>query len=209
MGASNIRLGEGAPLAPTQPYAASKAAAEMALRCYGQSYGLELVVIRSCNLVGGRQRARKLIPTAVQNLAAGLPVPIFGDGFHRREYLAVEDLCEVLCQALTLNLPAGVYNCTSGIALQTTEVVDLIAKALGVKSVSARVRDRLVHDRYYAMDASKLNAHGWKPTVSPADAIAGAAIEMKSAWDKGEVLTERYSSQALKAELADPRNNGM
>ena len=92
LGASQFPLDEDAPLRPTQPYAASKAAAEMALRCYSESYGLELVVIRSCNLVGGRQRARKLIPTAVQNLAVGLPVPIYGDGSHRREYLAVEDL---------------------------------------------------------------------------------------------------------------------
>lgn len=201
LGASNIRLGEDAPLAPTQPYAASKAAAEMTLRCYSQSYGLELVIIRSCNLVGGRQRARKLIPTAVQNLAAGLPVPLFGDGLHQREYLAVEDLCEVIRQALTRALPAGVYNCTSGIALQTIEVVGLIAKTLAVEPVFAHVKDRLVHDRYYAMDASKLNAHGWKPTVSPADAIAAAAIEMKSAWDKGQVLTERYSGRVLEAEL--------
>lgn len=191
LGASNIPLSEDAPLRPTQPYAASKAAAETALRSYSQSYGLELVVIRSCNLVGGRQRARKLIPTAVQNLAAGLPVPVFGDGFHRREYLAVEDLCEVVNQALTRSLPAGVYNCTSGIALQTVEVVDLIAKVLEVEPVFAYVKDRLVHDRCYAMDASKLNARGWKPTVPPADAIAAAAIEMKSAWDHGQVLTPR------------------
>lgn len=191
LGASNIPLDEDAPLAPTQPYAASKAAAEMTLRCYGQSYGLELVIIRSCNLVGGRQRARKLIPTAVQNLAAGLPVPIFGDGLHLREYLAVEDLCEVVRRALTRTLPAGVYHCSSGIALKTTDVVGLIAKALTVEPTLAYVQDRLVHDRYYAMDAAKLKAHGWKPLVSPAHAIAAAAIEMRSAWSKGEVLTEK------------------
>jgi dTDP-glucose 4,6-dehydratase len=195
LGASDIRLDEDAPLAPTQPYAASKAAAEMTLRCYSQSYGLELVIIRSCNLVGGRQRARKLIPTAVQHLAAGLPVPVFGDGFHQREYLAVEDLCEVIGQALTRALPAGVYNCTSGIALQTIEVVDLIAKTLAVEPVCAHVEDRLVHDRCYAMDPSKLNAHGWKPAVSPADAIAAAAAEMKCAWDKGQLLTGRHSDR--------------
>lgn len=196
LGASNIPLDEDAPLRPTQPYAASKAAAEMALRCYSQSYGLELVVIRSCNLVGGDQRARKLIPTAVQSLAAGLPVPVFGDGFQQREYLAVKDLCEVIWSALTRVLPAGIYNCTSGIAYQTIEVIDLIAKALAVEPTFAHVRDRLVHDRSYAMDASKLHTHGWKPTVSPADAITAAAIEMKSAWDNGQMLTDRSTSRA-------------
>jgi dTDP-glucose 4,6-dehydratase len=191
LGPSYIPLDEEAPLRPTQPYAASKAAAEMTLRCYSQAYGLELVVIRSCNLVGGWQRARKLIPTAVQNLAASQPVPIFGDGLHRREYLAVEDLCEVILLAVARTLPAGVYNCTSGTALKTFEVVDIVAEALGVEPLVAHVDERLVHDRCYAMDAAKLNAHGWKPMMSPADAIAAAAVDMKSAWDNGQLLTHR------------------
>jgi len=191
LGPSRFPLGEDAPIRPTQPYAASKAAAETALRCYSESYGLELVVIRSCNLVGGRQRARKLIPTAVQNLAVGLPIPIYGDGSHQREYLAVDDLCDVLSQAVTRTLPAGTYNCTSGIALRTVEVVGIIAKALAVEPIMVEVRDRLVHDRCYAMDTSKLKAHGWKPQIAPADAIAAAAIELKSAWDNGQILTRR------------------
>ena len=194
LGVSRLPLDEKAPLRPTQPYAASKAAAEMTLRCYSDSYGLDLVIIRSCNLVGGRQRARKLIPTAVQNLAAKLPVPIYGDGSHQREYLAVEDLCEVISRAVTRSLPAGIYNCTSGIALRAIEVVKIIAETLGVEPAMVKVEDRLVHDRCYAMDASKLEAHGWKPQVPPTDAIAAAAIELKSAWDDGQILTHRAGS---------------
>jgi dTDP-glucose 4,6-dehydratase len=188
LGPSWFPLDEEAPLRPTQPYAASKAAAEITLRCYSQSYGLELVIIRSCNLVGAWQRARKLVPTAVQYLAKGLPVPIFGDGSHRREYLAVEDLCEVISQAVTRTLPAGIYNCTSGISIQTTEVVDIVAQALGIELLFSQVEDRLVHDPCYAMDASKLNSYGWKPQTVPADAIARAAIKLKAAWDNGQVL---------------------
>jgi dTDP-glucose 4,6-dehydratase len=206
LGVSWLPLDETAPLAPTQPYAASKAAAELALRCYSESYGLELVVIRSCNLVGGRQRARKLIPTAVQHLAAGLPVPVFGDGSHRREYLAVEDLCQVILQAVTRSLPAGIYNCTSGIALQTVEVVDIVAEALGIEPISVHVKDRLVHDRCYAMDASKLNAHGWKPQATPADAIAAAAVELKSAWDDGQMLTHRARRRSAWANAPHSRS---
>lgn len=191
LGPSQFPLGEDAPLRPTQPYAASKAAAEMALRCYSESYELDLVIIRSCNLVGGRQRARKLIPTAVQSLAAGMPVPIFGDGSHQREYLAVEDLCDVISHAVTRALPAGIYNCTSGIALRTVEVVGIIAEALAVEPIKVEVEDRLVHDRCYAMDMSKLKAYGWRPRITPADAIATAALELKSAWDHGQILTRR------------------
>jgi dTDP-glucose 4,6-dehydratase len=194
LGPSWCPLDEEAPLRPTQPYAASKAAAEMTLRCYSESYGLELVIIRSCNLVGARQRARKLVPTAVQYLATGLPVPIFGDGSHRREYLAVEDLCEVISQAVTRTLPPGIYNCTSGIAIQTTEVVDIVAEALGIEPIYIQVEDRLVHDLCYAMDASKLSSYGWKPQTAPADAIAATAIRLKTAWDNGQVLTCRAAA---------------
>ena len=191
LGVSSVPLAEDAPLRPTQPYAASKAAAEMALRCYSESYGLGLVVIRSCNLVGHRQRARKLIPVAVRHLAAVLPVPVFGDGAHRREYLAVEDLCEVIAQAVTGALPPGIYHATSGVALRTLEVVEIVAEALGVEPASAQAHDRLVHDRSYAMDASKLAAHGWKPQIPPADAIVAAAAGMKRAWEAGDVLIRR------------------
>jgi dTDP-glucose 4,6-dehydratase len=189
LGPSEVPLDEEAPLRPTQPYAASKAAAEIALRCFSESYDLELVIVRSCNLVGGEQRARKLIPTAVENLASGLPVPIFGDGLHRREYLAVEDLCEVISTAVAGGLPAGVYNCSSGTSLQTIEVVNIVAKSLGIEPTIAYVKDRLVHDRCYSMDASKLKQYGWKPKTSATDAIAAAAIEMKRSWENGEKLT--------------------
>jgi dTDP-glucose 4,6-dehydratase len=191
LGPSRAPLDERAPLRPTQPYAASKAAAEIALRCFSEAYGLELVIVRSCNLVGGTQRARKLIPTSVEHLASGLPVPIFGDGLHRREYLAVDDLCEVIARAVDRSLPAGDYHCTSGISLRTVEVVNIVAESMGAGAALAHVTDRLVHDRSYSMDASKLKAHGWKPKVAPADAIAAAAVEMKCAWDNGEKLTRR------------------
>lgn len=191
LGPSSLPLGEGAPLRPTQPYAASKAAAEMTLRCYSECYGLDLVVIRSCNLVGGRQRACKLIPTAVENLVAGIPVPIFGDGLHQREYLAVEDLCEVISWAVNRKLPADVYNCTSGVAFSTIEVVRIVAEALEVEPRSVWVGDRLVHDRAYAMDASKLHSRGWEPRVLPAAAIVAAVIEMREARKNGESLTRR------------------
>lgn len=189
LGVAGRALAEDAPYRPTQPYAASKAAAEMTLRCYGDAYGLDLVVIRSCNLVGGRQRARKLVPTAVQHLAAGQPVPVFGTGLHVREYLAVEDLCEVLRMATDGQIPSGTYNCTSAEGLAVLEVVNVVAAALGVPPHIIHVADRLVHDQSYAMNPSLLRSFGWKATATPAQAIARAAIDLHAAWRHGEDLT--------------------
>lgn len=189
LGASNRPLNENNPYRPTQPYAASKAAAEMTLRCYSDTYGLDLVVIRSCNLVGGRQRARKLIPIAVLSLSAGQPVPIFGTGLQVREYLAVEDLCNVLWMAIDGGLPSGIYNCTSAINFTVIQVVDVIAAALGVHPSRVHVADRLVQDQAYAMDSSLLRSFGWKPKIPPTQAMTRAAIDLHAAWQRNEDLT--------------------
>jgi dTDP-glucose 4,6-dehydratase len=189
LGASNWPLNENDPYRPTQPYAASKAAAEMTLRCYSDTYGLDLVVIRSCNLVGGRQRARKLIPITVLSLASRQPVPVFGTGLQVREYLAVEDLCNVLWMATDGGLPSGIYNCTSAIGFTVLEVVDVIAAALGVHASRVHVADRLVQDQAYAMDSSLLHSFGWKPKITPTQAMTRAATDLHTAWQHGEDLT--------------------
>ncbi len=179
---------EDAPLCPTQPYAASKANAETTLRCYRDTFGMDLTVVRSCNLVGGRQRARKLIPKAVQEMSAGRPVPIVGTGRQTREYLAVEDLGDVLLQASAGALPTGIYHCTSAVAFDVFGVVEVLAAALGLRPELIHVPDRLVQDQAYAMDPGLLRSLGWKPRLSPADAMARAAVEMHAAWRRGEKL---------------------
>jgi dTDP-glucose 4,6-dehydratase len=189
LGPSDVPLAEDAPMRPTQPYAASKAAAEMVLRCYADTYGLDVVVLRSCNLIGGRQRARKLIPTAVTALLAGRPVPVFGDGSHVREWLAVEDLCEAVLVAADRSTPPGTYHCASGVRLSVSDVIRRVAAALEVEPGWTHVTDRLVHDRSYAMDSGLLRSYGWKPERDIGDAIAAAARAMARAARGGEVLT--------------------
>lgn len=189
LGVSDWPLDEDAPYRPTQPYAASKAAAEMTLRCYSRTYGLDLIVIRSCNLVGGRQRARKLIPIAVQRLASRQPVPVFGTGLQVRQYLAVEDLCNVLWMATDGVLPSGIYNCTSGVGFTVFEVIDVIATAFGLRADYVHVTDRLVQDQAYAMDPSLLLSFGWKAHTTPTEAMTRAAIDLHRAWQRGEDLT--------------------
>lgn len=189
LGVSDSPLAEDAPYRPTQPYAASKATAEIILRCYSETYGLDLTIIRSCNLVGGRQRARKLIPMAVQHLAMGEAVPVYGTGLQVRQYLAVEDLCNVLRMATDGELPSGIYNCTSAIGFTVLEVVDVVAAALGLRADHIHVPDRLVHDQAYAMDPSLLHSFGWKAIIAPINAITQAAIDLCAAWRSGDDLT--------------------
>jgi dTDP-glucose 4,6-dehydratase len=201
-------LTEQAPMRPTQPYAASKAMAETLLRCYRDTYDMDLTVIRSCNLVGGYQRAAKLIPTAVQEMAAGRPVPVAGDGHQTREYLAAEDVCNVLRMAVDGTLPADTYHCSSAVSFTVFEVVDVIAEALALTPSLVSVPDRLVQDRAYTMDPSLLHSFGWKPRLEPAEAIARAAVELQQAWAAGANLRARHPGWPLRGltrQRADPR----
>ena len=181
LGESYIPLSEDAVMAPTQPYAASKATAEMIIDCYRRAYGLEFVVLRSCNLVGVQNNCRKLIPTAVEYLTEGQPVPVYGDGKYRREWLAVEDLCEAIRVLAFADYPLSLYHCSSGVHLGVIEVIELVAEALGVEPKWSHVADRLVHDRCYSMDSSRLRSFGWSPRYEVTGAIKLAAKTLAGA----------------------------
>jgi dTDP-glucose 4,6-dehydratase len=171
LGESFVPLAEDAELAPTQPYASSKAAAEMILRCYRDTYGLNVTIVRSCNLVGMQIGARKLIPTAVTCLKSGRPVPVYGDGRYLREWMSVEDLCAAIRLIAMTEKPYGTYHCCSGTHLSVKEVIGLVAEGIDHAPRWRHVPDRLVHDRCYAMDASRLRAQGWTPRHEVRDAI--------------------------------------
>ncbi|WP_432876404.1 NAD-dependent epimerase/dehydratase family protein [Kribbella sp. CA-245084] len=188
LGESFAPLRETEPARPTQPYAASKTCAETILTCYRDTYDLDLVILRSCNLVGGRQRAQKLIPVAVASLLNAEPVPVFGTGEQLREWMAVEDLCAALMLAARGDLPAGVYQATSGAQLSVLQVIDLVASVLGLPPKLVYVADRIVEDRSYAMDPSTLRRYGWKPEGDVTAAIEAAAVALSDAFRGGERL---------------------
>jgi dTDP-glucose 4,6-dehydratase len=119
----------------------------------------------------------------------GKPVPVLGTGLQVREYLAVEDLCNVLRMAADGALPSDTYNCTSTIGFTVLSVIDIVAEALGLRADHIHVPDRLVQDQAYAMDPSLLHSFGWKPLTTPTEAMAQAAIDLYSAWQNGEDLT--------------------
>jgi len=175
LGASLMPLDEDAPLNPTQPYAASKAAAEIILHNYRDVYKLNIVTIRSCNLVGAFQKKPKLIPTAVEALLENRPVPIQGDGNQLREWMAVEDLCRAIILLLQSDVAPQVYQATSGVKISVNDVVRIVADSLGINLQTTHVADRLVQDRSYSMQADRLKSLGWRPLLNPQDAIRHAA----------------------------------
>jgi dTDP-glucose 4,6-dehydratase len=192
LGPSERPLTETAPLRPSQPYAASKAAAEVLLACYRDCYGLDIVIVRACNLVGVGQRARKLLPTAVAHLLAGEPAPVMGDGTHRREWMAVSDLVSAVEWALYSPSASGVYHASSGWHASVREVLELVCDTLGVPLRVRPADDRLVHDHCYSMSSARLRKTGWAPRTPPRQALRDAVLDLANAARGGRLPVADY-----------------
>ena len=108
---------ESDPLAPSSPYAASKAAGDHLARAYHVTYGLPTVILRPSNTYGPAQFPEKLIPLFLTNALEGKTLPVFGDGTHIREWLYVDDHCRAVETALLRGRSGSVYNVGGGTEL--------------------------------------------------------------------------------------------
>lgn len=153
------------PLRPRSPYAASKAAQDLLCLSYFHTHGLDVRITRCCNNYGPFQFPEKLIPLAILRGLQGLPVPVYGDGRQRRDWIHVEDHCRALLTVLESGAPGEVYNIGAGEERENISVVEAILSGLSVPSDRiAFVRDRPGHDRRYSVDASRIRSRlGWSP----------------------------------------------
>ncbi len=157
---------EDAPLMPSNPYSASKAAADRLAYSYHATYGLPVLITRASNNFGPRQYPEKLIPLFITNALEDRPLPLYGDGQNIRDWLFVEDHCDALDVVLERGEPGGVYNIGAGNERRNADITRLILDRLGKPATLVRhVPDRPGHDRRYALDCGRLRALGWSPRV--------------------------------------------
>jgi len=164
---------ESTPYAPNSPYSASKAGSDMLVRSYHHTYGLPTVVTNCSNNYGPYQFPEKLIPVIIQSLIARRPIPVYGDGMNVRDWLFVRDHCEALWLVLTRGREGETYNIGGHNEWANIRIVELICdlfdelapeKGGASRKLISFVKDRLGHDRRYAIDASKIGRElGWKP----------------------------------------------
>lgn len=161
------RFTEESPVSPNSPYAASKAAADLLALAYFRTYGLPVIITRSSNNYGPYQFPEKVIPLFITNALAGEALPLYGDGLHVRDWLHVEDHCKALTLILKRGVPGEIYNIGGNCEQANIDTARLILDALGKPhALIAYVRDRLGHDRRYALDTSKIaQALGWAPRI--------------------------------------------
>lgn len=164
LGASG-RFTESTPLAPNSPYSASKAAADLLVRAYIKTHGINAVVLRSSNAYGPYQFPEKLIPLMITNAQAGEDLPVYGDGLQVRDWVHVDDLVRAVLVVLEQGDAGEIYNVGGDNEIANLEVVRLIVAMTGASEAQIRfVDDRPGHDLRYAMDFSRLaDTLGWRP----------------------------------------------
>ena len=160
-------------VAPRSPYSAAKAAGELLVGAYHVTHGLDTVITRGANTYGPFHHPEKLIPLFVTNAIDDQPLPLYGDGLQRRDWLYVDDHADGVGFVLDHGVSGELYNLPADQERTNREVVAALLERLGKPwSLVRSVEDRPGHDRRYAMDGSKVRALGWRAQVPFEEGLA-------------------------------------
>ncbi|MBI3648720.1 MAG: dTDP-glucose 4,6-dehydratase [Actinobacteria bacterium] len=172
-GAEGTTFDEDDPMRPRNPYAASKAAAELLAHAYRETYGAHVTSVRGTNAFGPRQFPEKAIPVYVMAALEGRPLPVYGEGRQRREWLFVRDWVAACLAVLEHGRPGEVYNIGGGHELANLELAKQVCALAGApEDLISFVPDRPGHDFRYGLSWDRLAGLGWKPQVSFEDGLA-------------------------------------
>lgn len=158
------KFSEDDPLNPRNPYAATKASADLLAQSYEVTHDLSILITRSSNNFGPRQHPEKLIPKFIKRASEGKQLPLYGDGSNVREWTYVEDNCRAIDLVLREGDVGEVYNIGSGEELSNLEVTRHILDEVGAsEELIEFVDDRAGHDQRYALETEKIESLGWEP----------------------------------------------
>ena len=147
---------------PSSPYSSSKASADLIIKSYCRTYGMNIIVTNCCNNYGPGQYPEKLIPKLVMQIKRGQPLDIYGKGKNSREWIYVEDHCEALYKIFNKGKIGENYNIGSGLNITNLKlakkIISIFNKCqLNKKNIKIRfVKDRPGHDLRYALNINKI-----------------------------------------------------
>ena len=165
---------EESPLAPSSPYSATKAGADLLVWSYFHTYGMETVICRGSNNYGPYQYPEKLIPLMVLNALHGDKLPVYGDGQQVRNWIHATDFARGIGHVLDHGVPGSVYNVGGPDECPNLEVVQRIIALTGRErdELVEYVADRPGHDRRYSLSSAKVRELGWEPRVRFEEGLA-------------------------------------
>ena len=177
---------ENEPLLPNSPYSASKASADLLVRAYFVTHGLNVNITRCSNNFGPKQDPEKLIPNFIFKLSKGERVPVYGDGMNVRDWLYVNDHCLGIYLTLTKGAPGEIYNIGGGTELNNLELTRILLSLFDKsESFIEYVSDRLGHDRRYSVNCSKIQKLGYTPSEN-----FQRNLKLTVSWYTGERIVE-------------------
>ncbi len=193
----SIELGtftEQSPLAPSSPYSATKAAADLLAQSYFHTYGLPVTICRGSNNYGPYQYPEKLIPLMVLNALHGDALPVYGDGMQVRNWIHASDFAGAIGHVLEHGAPGEVYNAGGPDEEANMDVVRRIVALTGAsETLIEHVADRPGHDRRYSLSSEKVRALGWEPRVRFEQGLAETvAWYRENEWWWGPVRSGEY-----------------
>jgi dTDP-glucose 4,6-dehydratase len=160
------------PLAPRNPYAATKAGADLLAQSYYKTHDLPVLITRSSNNYGPRQHPEKLIPKLIRRALRGEALPLYGDGTNVREWTYVADNCRAIETVRAQGAPGEIYNVGSNEELTNRAVAEQILDAVEAsRDLIEFVEDRPGHDHRYALDSTKIRNLGWSPKEKFGDGL--------------------------------------
>lgn len=164
---------ETTPLSPNSPYSSSKAGADMMALAFYHTYGMPVVLTRCSNNYGPFQFPEKLIPLMIINSLNNKKLPVYGDGMNVRDWIYVIDHNRAIDLVFEKGRTGEVYNIGASNEMPNIKIIQLILQHLKKSdSLIEYVKDRLGHDRRYAIDSTKIQTElGWKPKFTFEEAI--------------------------------------
>ena len=160
-------------LCPTNPYAVSKAAAEMLVQSYNHSFNMPIIITRGNNVYGPNQYPEKVIPRFIQQLKEGKKVTIQGDGSCVRAFLHSEDTAMAFIKILEKGKIGEIYNigCDEGMEYSILEVAKILIKKINGENVAIEewieyIEDRPFNDQRYYISNAKLKELGWEIKIA-------------------------------------------
>lgn len=194
---------EDAPLRPSVPYAASKAASDLIALSYWQTSGVPVCVTRSSNNYGPHQHPEKIIPLFVTRLLKGEQVTLHGQGQHVRNWLHVADHCAGIELVLRYGTPGEVYNLGGGTDLTGRELTSMLLEACGATwEAVTYIPDRPANDLRYSMDCSKaVQTLGYRPQHDLEEGLAQTVAWYRTNPDRWAPLLRKAASQLELATL--------
>jgi len=162
-------------LNPTNPYSASKAAAEMIVNGYRHSFKIPVLMVRANNIYGIRQYPEKLIPHTIMSLITGRKIQLHGNGANIRHYLAAKDFAHALVMLIECGESNEIYNIGSPDEFTNNDVARMVCKEYGADFDTSieYVTDRPFNDRRYSISWEKITKLGWRPQHSLPVDLAG------------------------------------